>query len=79
MSDHIEKTQGSSVTLWQALTVDLVQALRFYSRLPLPALPWLRTAPLIAAGHHRIGSVPGRRARRHRNLHLARRRHQRWT
>ena len=40
MSDHIEKTQGSSVTLWQALTVDLVQALRFYSRLPLPALPW---------------------------------------
>ena len=40
MSDHIEKTQGSPVNLWQALTVDLVQALRFYSRLPLPALPW---------------------------------------
>jgi adenosylcobinamide-GDP ribazoletransferase len=41
MSDHIEKTQGSSSpSLWQALTVDLVQALRFYSRLPLPALPW---------------------------------------
>jgi adenosylcobinamide-GDP ribazoletransferase len=40
MSDHIEKTRGSPVNLWQALTVDLVQALRFYSRLPLPALPW---------------------------------------
>src|SRR5918995_350416 len=60
MSDHIEKTQGSSSpSLWQALTVDLVQALRFYSRLPLPALamgvalvlglgPWLAATLSVA-------------------------------
>src|SRR4028119_403710 len=41
MSDHIEKPQGPSPrSLRRALAADLVQALRFYSRLPLPALPW---------------------------------------
>jgi adenosylcobinamide-GDP ribazoletransferase len=56
MSDHIEKTQGSSVTLWQALTVDLVQALRFYSRLPLPALPW-GPAPHALPDFQRVARV----------------------
>src|SRR5215213_1497463 len=57
MSDHIEKTQGSSSpSLWQALTIDLVQALRFYSRLPLPALPW-EPAPHRLPDFQRVARV----------------------
>ena len=56
MSDHIEKTQGSPVSLWQALMVDLVQALRFYSRLPLPALPW-EPAPHALPDFQRLARV----------------------
>lgn len=40
MSDHIEKTQAVSTGFWQDVMVDLARALRFYSRLPVPALPW---------------------------------------
>jgi len=43
MSDHIEKAQGVALGPWQAFAVDLAQGLRFYSRLPVPALPWERT------------------------------------
>ena len=56
MSDHIEKTQGSSSRLWQALTADLVQALRFYSRLPLLALPW-EPAPHALPDFQRLARV----------------------
>jgi adenosylcobinamide-GDP ribazoletransferase len=40
MSDQIEKTQGLSVSPWQTVTIDLARCLRFYSRLPVPALPY---------------------------------------
>lgn len=33
-------TQSAPIGFWQAITIDLAQALRFYSRLPVPALPW---------------------------------------
>ncbi len=57
MSDHIEKTQGSSRPgLRRALTADLVQALRFYSRLPLPALPW-ETDPHAVPDFQRLARV----------------------
>jgi adenosylcobinamide-GDP ribazoletransferase len=40
MSEQIEKAEASAVSAWQAAAVDLAQCLRFYSRLPVPALPW---------------------------------------
>ncbi|WP_230531826.1 adenosylcobinamide-GDP ribazoletransferase [Microvirga roseola] len=40
MSEQIEKTQTGPKAIWQELSVDLVSCLRFYSRLPVPALPW---------------------------------------
>jgi len=44
MSDHIETQQHAPAGFWQALAVDLAQGLRFYSRLPVPALPFERNA-----------------------------------
>jgi adenosylcobinamide-GDP ribazoletransferase len=40
MSEQIETTQRVPNGLWQAVTVDIAQCLRFYSRLPVPALPY---------------------------------------
>lgn len=40
MSEPIETTQSASGAPWQGVSIDLAQALRFYSRLPVPALPW---------------------------------------
>jgi adenosylcobinamide-GDP ribazoletransferase len=40
MSERTEGRQIASPGPWQALAVDLAHALRFYSRLPVPALPW---------------------------------------
>jgi len=40
MSEPMETTQSMPARFWQMLSIDLAQALRFYSRLPVPALPW---------------------------------------
>jgi adenosylcobinamide-GDP ribazoletransferase len=40
MSERIEKAEASALGAWQAATVDLARCLRFYSRLPVPPLPW---------------------------------------
>jgi adenosylcobinamide-GDP ribazoletransferase len=40
MSEHLEKARMPPAEAWQALCVDLARCLRFYSRLPVPALPW---------------------------------------
>ncbi|WP_243367643.1 adenosylcobinamide-GDP ribazoletransferase [Microvirga solisilvae] len=44
MSEQIETTQREPIGFWQAVTIDIAQALRFYSRLPVPALPWEQSA-----------------------------------
>lgn len=40
MSEQIETTQSVPTGFWQAVTIDLARCLRFYSRLPVPALPY---------------------------------------
>jgi adenosylcobinamide-GDP ribazoletransferase len=40
MSEHLEKARMPPAEAWQALSIDLACCLRFYSRLPVPALPW---------------------------------------
>ncbi|WP_084731217.1 adenosylcobinamide-GDP ribazoletransferase [Microvirga vignae] len=39
MSEQTEPTQNVPTGFWQAVTIDLACCLRFYSRLPVPALP----------------------------------------
>lgn len=58
MSEHIETTQSAPDGLWKALTVDLAQTLRFYSRLPVPALPWEQNAHALPDFPRLIRAVP---------------------
>jgi adenosylcobinamide-GDP ribazoletransferase len=44
MSEQIETPQSASTGFFQAATVDLAHCLRFYSRLPVPVLPWEQNA-----------------------------------
>ncbi|SCX95604.1 adenosylcobinamide-GDP ribazoletransferase [Microvirga guangxiensis] len=44
MSEQIETPQGAPTGFWQATTIDLAHCLRFYSRLPVPPLPWEQNA-----------------------------------
>ncbi|MCG7392600.1 adenosylcobinamide-GDP ribazoletransferase [Microvirga sp. ACRRW] len=44
MSEQIETPQSAPTGLWKAVTVDLAHTIRFYSRLPVPALPWEQNA-----------------------------------
>jgi adenosylcobinamide-GDP ribazoletransferase len=43
MSDHLEDADASPTTARQEILADLACCLRFYSRLPVPALPWERS------------------------------------
>lgn len=40
MSDQLQQADGISPKPWQEFFTDLARALRFYSRLPVPVLPW---------------------------------------
>ncbi len=40
MSEQIEKTHEVATGGWRLVATDLARCLRFYSRLPVPALPW---------------------------------------
>ncbi|MCB8820008.1 adenosylcobinamide-GDP ribazoletransferase [Microvirga rosea] len=40
MSDQLKRAGRFSLPAWQAVIIDVAQALRFYSRLPVPVLPW---------------------------------------
>ncbi|WP_414471660.1 adenosylcobinamide-GDP ribazoletransferase [Microvirga sp. M2] len=44
MSEPIEVPQDASTGFWRSVTVDLAHCLRFYSRLPVPVLPWEQNA-----------------------------------
>src|SRR4051812_16406568 len=44
MSERIETTPNAPTGFWLAVTVDIAHCLRFYSRLPVPALPWEQNA-----------------------------------
>jgi adenosylcobinamide-GDP ribazoletransferase len=40
MSEHFEKAEAAPTSAWRGILVDLARCLRFYSRLPVPVLPW---------------------------------------
>lgn len=40
MSDEVGKNENVPLDAWQRVAVDLARCLRFYSRLPVPSLPW---------------------------------------
>ena len=40
MREHGGKAGPSPTAAWQEVAVDVARCLRFYSRLPVPALPW---------------------------------------
>ena len=44
MSEKIEPDEVAPVSAWQAAAIDLAHCVRFYSRLPVPALPWEQDA-----------------------------------
>jgi adenosylcobinamide-GDP ribazoletransferase len=44
MSEQIEPDEVAPVSAWQAAAIDLAHCVRFYSRLPVPALPWEQDA-----------------------------------
>ncbi len=44
MSEQTEVPQNAPTGFWQAATVDLAHCLRFYSRLPVPVLPYEQNA-----------------------------------
>lgn len=44
MSEGMEKVEAMPLNAWQALTIDVAHCVRFYSRLPVPALPYEQNA-----------------------------------
>lgn len=40
MSDRLKEAGSLSLPAWQEILTDIARALRFYSRLPIPVLPW---------------------------------------
>jgi adenosylcobinamide-GDP ribazoletransferase len=69
MSEQFEYGGAATIGGWRAITLDLAHCLRFYSRLPVPALPWEqnahalpsfpRLARVIPLAGLLIGLVPG--------------------
>lgn len=44
MSEQIEPGEAVPISAWQTAAIDLAHCVRFYSRLPVPALPWEQDA-----------------------------------
>jgi adenosylcobinamide-GDP ribazoletransferase len=44
MSEQIEPGEAAPMSAWQMAMIDLAHCVRFYSRLPVPALPWEQDA-----------------------------------
>jgi adenosylcobinamide-GDP ribazoletransferase len=44
MSEQFERAEAVTISAWQALTIDIAHCIRFYSRLPVPALPYEQNA-----------------------------------
>lgn len=58
MSEHIETPQRTPAGFWRAATADVARCLRFYSRLPVPALPWERDAHALPDFPRLVTAVP---------------------
>jgi adenosylcobinamide-GDP ribazoletransferase len=44
MSEQIEPGEAAPMSAWRTAAIDLAHCVRFYSRLPVPALPWEQDA-----------------------------------
>jgi len=58
MSEQIERGEAAAMSAWQAAAVDLAHCVRFYSRLPVPALPWEQKAHALPSFPRLARMVP---------------------
>jgi adenosylcobinamide-GDP ribazoletransferase len=58
MSEQFEQGEAATVCGWQAVTVDLAHCVRFYSRLPVPALPWEQNAHALPSFPRLVRVIP---------------------
>jgi adenosylcobinamide-GDP ribazoletransferase len=58
MSEQFEQGEAATVSGWQAVTVDLAHCMRFYSRLPVPALPWEQNAHALPSFPRLVRVIP---------------------
>ena len=58
MSEQFEQGEAATVSGWLAVTVDLAHCVRFYSRLPVPALPWEQNAHALPSFPRLVRVIP---------------------
>jgi adenosylcobinamide-GDP ribazoletransferase len=58
MSEQIERGEGATGRAWQALAIDLAHCIRFYSRLPVPALPFEQDAHALPSFSRLVRVIP---------------------
>lgn len=58
MSEQFERDGAATIGGWQAIAVDLAHCVRFYSRLPVPALPFERDAHAPPSFPRLVRAIP---------------------
>jgi adenosylcobinamide-GDP ribazoletransferase len=58
MSEQFEQGEAADTSGWQAVAVDLAHCVRFYSRLPVPALPWEQNAHALPSFPRLVRMIP---------------------
>ncbi|MBQ0824313.1 adenosylcobinamide-GDP ribazoletransferase [Microvirga terrae] len=58
MSEQFEQGEAANGGGWRALAVDLAHCVRFYSRLPVPALPWEQDAHALPSFPRLVRAIP---------------------
>ncbi|QRM28109.1 adenosylcobinamide-GDP ribazoletransferase [Microvirga sp. VF16] len=58
MSEQFEQGEAATLSGWQAAAADLAHCVRFYSRLPVPALPWEQNAHALPSFPRLVRMIP---------------------
>jgi adenosylcobinamide-GDP ribazoletransferase len=58
MSEQIERSEAATRSAWQAFAIDLAHCIRFYTRLPVPALPWEQDAHALPSFPRLVRIIP---------------------
>ncbi len=58
MSEQFEQGEAAPLAAWKAVTVDLAHCVRFYSRLPVPALPFEQDAHALPSFPRLVRVIP---------------------
>ncbi len=58
MSEQIERSEAATRSARQAFAIDLAHCIRFYSRLPVPALPWEQDAHALPSFPRLVRIIP---------------------